>query len=83
MIPPISAVAIAPIPIQSNGPFSPPVPGSATGLLLAGTGVAVAMGVLVGAGVAVAIDGHIYQDALLQPIGADSEVHILPPIAGG
>lgn len=35
------------------------------------------------AGVAVAIDGQIYQDALLQPIGADSEVHILPPIAGG
>lgn len=34
-------------------------------------------------GVAVAIDGQIYQDALLQPIGPDSEVHILPPIAGG
>lgn len=34
-------------------------------------------------GVAVAIDGQIFQDALLQPIGADSEVHILPPIAGG
>lgn len=35
------------------------------------------------AGVAVAIDGQIFQDALLQPIAADSEVHILPPIAGG
>ncbi len=34
-------------------------------------------------GVAVAIDGQIYQDALLQPIEPDSEVHILPPIAGG
>jgi molybdopterin converting factor small subunit len=34
-------------------------------------------------GLAVAIDGQIYQDALLQPIGPDSEVHILPQIAGG
>jgi sulfur-carrier protein len=34
-------------------------------------------------GVAVAIDGQIYQDALFQPIGANSEVHILPMIAGG
>ena len=34
-------------------------------------------------GLAVAIDGQIYQDALLEPIGADSEVHILPQIAGG
>jgi molybdopterin converting factor small subunit len=34
-------------------------------------------------GVAVAIDGQIYQDALLQPIGPDSEVFLLPQIAGG
>jgi sulfur-carrier protein len=34
-------------------------------------------------GVAVAIDGQIYQDALFQPIGSDSEVFILPQIAGG
>ena len=34
-------------------------------------------------GLAVAIDGQIYQDALLEPISADSEVHILPQIAGG
>jgi len=34
-------------------------------------------------GVAVAIDGQIYQDALLEPIGPASEVHILPKIAGG
>jgi sulfur-carrier protein len=34
-------------------------------------------------GVAVAIDGQIYQDALFQAIGADSEIHILPQIAGG
>ena len=34
-------------------------------------------------GLAVAIDGEIYQDALLQEIGAASEVHILPQIAGG
>jgi sulfur-carrier protein len=35
------------------------------------------------AGVAVAIDGQIYQDALFQPIGPDSDVHLLPMIAGG
>ena len=34
-------------------------------------------------GMAVAIDGQIYQDALFQPIGPDSEVQILPQIAGG
>ncbi len=34
-------------------------------------------------GVAVAIDGQIYQDALLEPIGPDSEVYLLPQIAGG
>ena len=34
-------------------------------------------------GVAVAIDGQIYQETLLEPIGPDSEVFILPQIAGG
>ena len=34
-------------------------------------------------GLAVAIDGQIYQDALFQAIKPDSEVHILPQIAGG
>ncbi len=34
-------------------------------------------------GIAVAIDGHIYQDALFEPIGPDSEVYLLPQIAGG
>jgi sulfur-carrier protein len=34
-------------------------------------------------GAAVAINGQIYQDALLQPIPPDAEVHILPQIAGG
>ncbi len=34
-------------------------------------------------GSAVAIDGQIYQDALFQEIRPDSEVHILPQIAGG
>ena len=33
-------------------------------------------------GVAVAIDGQIFQDALLEPIGADSDVFLLPAIAG-
>ena len=32
---------------------------------------------------AVAIDGEIYQDALLQPILGDSEVFVFPKIAGG
>ena len=35
------------------------------------------------AGIAVAIDGEIYQDALLQPITRDSEVILIPKIAGG
>jgi molybdopterin synthase sulfur carrier subunit len=34
-------------------------------------------------GLAVAIDGQIYQDALFQEIGPEAEVHILPQIAGG
>ena len=34
-------------------------------------------------GVAVAIDGQIFQDSLLEPIGPDSEVFLLPQIAGG
>ena len=35
------------------------------------------------AGIAVAIDDEIYQDALLQPIGRDSEVILITKIAGG
>lgn len=38
---------------------------------------------LVEADLAVAIDGEIYQDALFQPIPPESEVHLLPRIAGG
>jgi molybdopterin converting factor small subunit len=34
-------------------------------------------------GVAVAIDGQIYQETLLEPIAPDSEVFIIPQIAGG
>jgi molybdopterin converting factor small subunit len=34
-------------------------------------------------GLAVAIDGLIYQDALFQEIGPDAEVQLLPQIAGG
>jgi molybdopterin converting factor small subunit len=34
-------------------------------------------------GLAVAIDGQIFQDALLIGIAPDSEIHILPQIAGG
>jgi molybdopterin converting factor small subunit len=35
------------------------------------------------AGIAVAIDNEIYQDALLQPIARDSEVILIEKIAGG
>jgi molybdopterin converting factor small subunit len=34
-------------------------------------------------GLAVAIDGQIYQDALFQPIEPGSDVQVLPQIAGG
>lgn len=32
---------------------------------------------------AVAIDGQIYQETLFEPISPDSDVHLLPQIAGG
>jgi len=32
---------------------------------------------------AVAIDGEVYQDALLQQIGGDSDVFLFPKIGGG
>ena len=32
---------------------------------------------------AVAIDGEIYQDILLEPVGPDSEVAFIPAIEGG
>jgi len=35
------------------------------------------------AGIAVAIDNEIFQDALLQPIARDSEVILIMKIAGG
>jgi molybdopterin converting factor small subunit len=34
-------------------------------------------------GMAIAIDGEIYQDAYLQPLGADSEIVLIPKIGGG
>ena len=34
-------------------------------------------------GIAVAIDGEIFQDALFAPVRPDSEVHIMPKIGGG
>lgn len=34
-------------------------------------------------GIAVAIDGQIYQDTLIEPIGPESDVHLLPQIGGG
>jgi sulfur-carrier protein len=32
---------------------------------------------------ALAIDGEIFQDSLIDPIGPDSEVHLIPKIGGG
>ena len=32
---------------------------------------------------ALAIDGEIFQDTLIDPIKPDSEVHLIPKIAGG
>ena len=34
-------------------------------------------------GMAVAIDGEIYQEPGYQPLRADSDVHLVPRIAGG
>ncbi len=34
-------------------------------------------------GIALAIDGEIHQDALFSRIQLDSEVHLMPKIAGG
>ena len=32
---------------------------------------------------AIAIDGRVYHHARYEPLNADSEVHLLPPVAGG
>jgi sulfur-carrier protein len=34
-------------------------------------------------GYAISIDGEIFQDAWFAPVGADSEVHLIPAIRGG
>ena len=34
-------------------------------------------------GVAVAIDGQLYRDALLQPIPPEAEVFLMPKVSGG
>lgn len=36
-----------------------------------------------GSGMAVAIDGEIVEDPLLEPIRPESEIHFLPRISGG
>jgi sulfur-carrier protein len=41
------------------------------------------LGAALESGVAVAIDGEIYQNAFLEPVGPDSEVCFMPPIEGG
>jgi molybdopterin converting factor small subunit len=34
-------------------------------------------------GIAVAVDGTIYQDTWFEAVGPDSEVHLMPAIGGG
>ena len=41
------------------------------------------LGAAIVQGMAIAIDGEIYQDPYLEPVAADSEVFILPKIGGG
>jgi molybdopterin converting factor small subunit len=41
------------------------------------------LGKLVEEQMAIAIDGEIFQDPFLEPIGSDSEVFILPRLGGG
>ena len=35
------------------------------------------------AGIAISIDGEIVNDPMLESVGPGSEIHFLPPIAGG
>lgn len=42
-----------------------------------------ALGAHLESGFAVAIDGELYEDALFQSIGPDSEVVLIPKIEGG
>ncbi|MBW2280044.1 MAG: MoaD/ThiS family protein [Deltaproteobacteria bacterium] len=41
------------------------------------------IGQVIGSGMAVAIDGEIIPDAMLEAVPPDGEVHFLPPIGGG
>ncbi|MGY9056800.1 MAG: MoaD/ThiS family protein [Alphaproteobacteria bacterium] len=41
------------------------------------------LGIQIDESMAVAIDGSIFQDTLIEPIGANSEIHLIPKIAGG
>ena len=41
------------------------------------------IGEVLGSGMAVAIDGEIIPDPMLEAVPANSEVHFLPPIGGG
>ncbi len=38
---------------------------------------------VLGRGVAVAIDGRVYRDSLLQPVPDGAEVYLMPRVAGG
>ena len=41
------------------------------------------LGVQIDEGMAIAIDGEIYQDAYMAPLGPNSEVVLIPKIGGG
>jgi molybdopterin converting factor small subunit len=42
-----------------------------------------ALGDRLRSGIAIAIDGEIVNEPLLEPVGPDSEIHFLPSISGG
>ena len=41
------------------------------------------IGERLGQGMAVAIDGEIIPEPLLEPVEPESEIHFLPPVSGG
>lgn len=68
----------------SGGQSAFEIEAATIGQVLAGLGAACPrLKPLLEKGVAVAVDGEIYRDSLLQPVRPDAEVFILPRLAGG
>ena len=53
------------------------------GLIAAVDRILPGIGELLDGAMAVAIDGEIHGDPMLEPVDADSEVHFLPRVGGG